>query len=72
MSTTCPVNCLDNPDDVDKINFKCVECLTDLEQACLSSRAAKKLAYEEKIAAEAAKVAEGSLTPEQIAARRAM
>lgn len=22
----CPVNCKDNPDAVDKINWKCVEC----------------------------------------------
>jgi len=72
MSTTCPVNCLDHPDDVDKINFKCVECLTNLEQACLDSRAAKLAAYEAKVAAEAAKQAEGSLTAEQIAARRGM
>ena len=68
----CIVDCLSHPDDVDKINFKCVECKTDLEQACLDSRAAKLAAYEAKVAAEKTKAAEGSLTEAQIADRRSM
>ena len=38
---TCSVNCLDNPDSVDKIKWKCVECETNLEQICKDSRKEK-------------------------------
>jgi len=31
---SCSVNCLERPDAVDKINWKCTACGTNLEQAC--------------------------------------
>ncbi len=32
MKSECIVNCYDNPDAVEKINWKCVECGADLKK----------------------------------------
>lgn len=71
MPEDCSVNCLENPDSVDKINWKCVECGTNLEKPINKVFAERKEAAKEaeKIAAENEK---GQLTEEEKTHRRSM
>ncbi len=67
----CIVQCQDHPDSVDKINWKCVECDTDLKGLCESTRKDKQDVATAK-AVEAAKPKPGELTEEQIKHRQDM
>lgn len=69
--TKCKYNCLDNPDAVEKINWKCVECKTDLEQACKDVWAKRKAEAEERAVLAAAN-APFTLSDEEIQKRREM
>ena len=69
MSQECV--CQANPDAVDKINFKCVECKRDLKTAIETVVAEKKAAAAERTAAAKATKA-GELTEQQKADRRGM
>lgn len=55
----CPVNCMQNPDAVDKTNWKCNSCGADLKEAHrIKQEQAKKFYAEAKeIEAEAHKLA---------------
>ena len=68
---TCKYNCTENPDAVEKINWKCVECKTDLEaiqKTVIAARATNAKARAE----EAAKNAPYALSEEEIKKRRDM
>lgn len=71
MASQCVVNCSENPDSVDKIEWKCVECGTNLEKQINKVFAEREEAAKEseKIAAENEK---GQLTEEEKAHRRSM
>ncbi len=73
MSQKCEANCLEHPDAVDKINWKCVECKTDLKSA-YDALIVKKEADREAKVKTAAEVlaASGELTEEQKVDRRSM
>ena len=47
---TCEINCMDHPGSVDKINWKCVECETNLEAACKAEIKDKAEVYQARIA----------------------
>ena len=67
----CPVNCKDNPDAVDKINWKCVECHRDLKadfDRVINERAAAAEAKQ----AEAIAAAPKQLSEEDVKNRRDM
>lgn len=63
--------CAENPDAVDKINWKCVECKRDLKVECEAKWAAKKAEQEAALIARDAKKP-GELSDAQIEERRAM
>ena len=67
----CPVNCWENPNGVDKINYKCVECKTDLKDRMAEVFATRQAAADARRAEEIA-ASPQTLTDEQIADRRAM
>lgn len=67
----CEVNCLEHPDAVEKINWKCVECKTDLKPAYDALMATRNAESTAKLAAEAVS-ADGELTEEEKASRRSM
>ena len=69
--TECPVHCLDNPCNVDMINWRCVECKTDLKEACAEYVEKKATAARER-AELAAVPEEGELSQAQIDDRRQM
>ena len=73
MSSQCSQKCLERPDAVDKINWKCVECKTDLkpvydELQIKIINDLKKKAEDELLRL----AASGELTEEEKADRRAM
>ena len=71
MPNECSVNCLDNPDSVDKINWKCVECGANLKDPIKEKFAERKTQAkeDEKLAAEKEK---GQLTEAEKDHRRSM
>jgi len=68
---TCSQDCLNHPDAVEKINWKCVECKTDLKPAFDVLMAKKDAESKAKLEAEATKN-DGELTEEEKQSRRDM
>ncbi len=73
MSQECEAKCQENPDAIDKINWKCVVCKQDVKPAFDALMVQRELdrANAEKAALEAA-AKRGELTEEEKAERRAM
>lgn len=61
----CPVDCKNHPDSVEKINWKCVECKTDLkadfDRVIAERAAATAKAIEEDIASRPVELSEAEV-----------
>ena len=71
MANQCVVNCSENPDSVDKINFKCVECGQDLK-SIIENKFKERLNDAKEAEAAAAEKEKGQLTEEEKQHRRSM
>ena len=69
-AANCPAKCLEKPDAVEKINWKCIECGTHLKQAFDALMDARQKEAEEKLKREAKQAATDELTVEEKNKRR--